>query len=324
VRYRTLGKTGFEISEIGYGSWGCGGDWWKDACDEDSLASMNVACDLGVNYIDTAANYGMGRAEKLVGQVARGRSDKIYVSTKVYPKNFNFVPSPGDSFSEAYPKGWLTECTENSLRNLGMECVDLQNFHVWVDDWAQVDEWKTEVEKLKEAGKIRAMGLSLVFPMETHHVPVAAIETGLIDACQVVFNIFEQEAATKLFPLTAEKNIGVVVRCPLDEGALTGKITPDCSWEEGDWRNDYFRGERKQQVCDRVNALDFLMKGDVETLPEAALRYILSFDAVSSVIPGMRNVKHAEANVCASDKGALPTADMEELKNHAWPHNFWF
>ena len=183
-----------------------------------------------------------------------------------------------------------------------------------MDEWAQYDEWKTEVDKLKAAGKIRAMGLSLVFPMEPHHVPAGAIETGLIDACQVVFNIFEQEAITKLFPLALEKNVGVVVRCPLDEGALAGNITPDCCWEEGDWRNDYFRDERRQQVCDRVNALDFLLKGDVESLPEAALRYILGFEAVTSVIPGMRNVKHAEANVRASDKGPLPAADMKELE----------
>lgn len=323
MRYRKMGKTGFEVSEIGYGSWGCGGDWWKDACDEESLKSMNLAVDHGVNFIDTAANYGMGHAEKLVGQVVRTRQERVYVSTKVYPKNFNFVPSPGDSFKEAYPAGWLTECTESSLKNLGLEQIDLQNFHVWVDTWAEVDEWKEEVLRLKRDGKVRAFGLSLVFPMKDHHLPARAIATGLIESCQVVFNIFEQDAATKLFPLTKENNVGVVVRCPLDEGSLTGKVTPTCSFPEGDWRNDYFQGERKQEVFDRVQQLNWLLEGDVESLPEAALRYVLSFDAVSSVIVGMRNPAHTASNMQAAEKGSLPAADIERLKEHAWPHNFW-
>lgn len=324
MRYRKLGKTGFMVSEIGYGSWGCGGDWWKDACDEDSIAAMNRAIDLGVNFIDTAANYGMGHSERIVGQVVRGRREKIYISTKVYPKNFNFVPSPGDSFLEAYPAGWLTECTENSLRNLGVEQIDLQNFHVWVDTWADYDEWKEEVRRLKEAGKIASFGLSLVFPLEDPHVPAKAIATGLIDACQVVFNIFEQDAAQKLFPLAKANDVGVVVRCPFDEGALTGKITPETTFPEGDWRNDYFRGDRKREVYERVQALQWLVDmPDVDSLPEAALRYILSFDAVSSVIVGMRKLHHVEANLRASDKGPFAPEVIERLKAHAWHHNFW-
>jgi aryl-alcohol dehydrogenase-like predicted oxidoreductase len=321
MRYRTLGKTGFRISEIGYGSWGCGGDWWKDACDQDSLNSINIAIDNGVNFIDTALGYGGGHSEEIVGQAVRGRREKIFIASKIPPQNYNFVPAPGAPYP--FPASWIIECTEKSLKNLGVERIDLQQFHVWLDEWAGVDEWKEAVSKLKQQGKIAAFGLSLVFPLEDWHVPRKAIATGLVDSCQTVFNIFQQEATEKLFPLTKRENVGVIVRCPLDEGALTGKITPACSFPEGDWRNNYFAGERKAEVAKRVEALQWLIAGDVASLPEAALRYCLSWDAVTTVIVGMRNVKHARSNAVASDKGPLPPAALERLKQHAWPHNFW-
>ena len=225
---------------------------------------------------------------------------------------------------EAFPSDWIVECTENSLKNLDVERLDLQMFHVWLDEWADRDEWKMVVEKLKRQGKIRAFGLSLVFPLTDAYVPRRAIETGLIDACQVVYNIYQQEPEDDLFPLAEEADVGIIARCPLDEGALTGKITPDTCFPKGDWRNDYFCGDRKQEVVEHAEQLLWLIEqGEATSLPEAALRFNLSHPAVSTVIVGMRNLKHVRANVEASDKGPLSDEALKRLEEHAWPHNFW-
>lgn len=323
MRYRKLGRAGLEVSEIGYGAWGIGGDWWKDGTDEQAIASLNLAIDLGVNFIDTAQGYGNGHSERLIGQVARNRSERVYVATKIRPQNFNFVPQPGDPFDEAYSKDWIVGSTEQSLTNLGQEQIDLQMLHVWMDEWADRDEWKEAIVHLKEQGKINAFGLSLVFPLEDAHVPQKAIETGLVDACQVVYNIYQQEPEEKLFPLALEEDVAIIARCPLDEGALSGKITPEMVFPEGDWRNDYFGGGRSRQVYERAQDLQWMIHNDVESLAEGALRFCLSHPSVSTVIAGMRRSEHIHANVRASDKGPLPNKDLERLKEHAWPHNFW-
>jgi aryl-alcohol dehydrogenase-like predicted oxidoreductase len=195
--------------------------------------------------------------------------------------------------------------------------------HVWLDEWADNDEWKEAVVRLKEQGKIRSFGLSAVFPLEDIHVPQKAIETGLIDLCQVVYNIYQQEAREKLFPVAQEHNVGIVVRCPLDEGSLTGKITQETTFPEDDWRNNYFSSDRKAQVVEHANALEWLIGDDIETLPEGALRFCWSHPAVSTVLAGMRRPEHVKANALASDKGNLAPEVLERLEGHAWPHNFW-
>lgn len=323
MRYRRLGKAGFEVSELGYGAWGIGLDWWKGSTDKDALRSMNLAIDMGVNFIDTAMGYGNGHSERLIGQVLKDRSERVYVATKVRPMNYNFGPKPGDSFAEAFSREWIIENTELSLKNLGLEQLDVQMLHVWIDEWASYEEWQEAVVRLKEQGKIRSFGLSLVFPLEEAHVPQKAIETGLVDICQVVYNIYQQEPQELLFPLTREHDVGVVIRCPLDEGALTGAITPESTFPPDDWRNDYFGGERKQEVYDRAQALQWLLEDEAGSLPEAALRFCQSHPAVATVLAGMRQEKHVRANALASDKGPLSDAALERLKEHTWPHNFW-
>jgi len=322
MRYRTLGKTGFTVSEIGYGAWGIAGDWWKDCTEDSALCAMNLAIDHGVNFIDTALGYGGGYSEQLVGKVVRSRSERVYVATKMPPKNYGFPAKPGTPLKEAFPKEWIVECTEKSLKNLGLERIDLQQFHVWLDEWADQDEWKEAVLQLKRQGKIGAVGLSLNFPLKPDYGALA-IQTGLIDTCMVVYNIYEQVPEEGLFPLALEKNVGIIVRCPLDEGALSGKITPDTQFPEGDWRCSYFRGDRKREVYERAQALQWLIHGDVESLAEAALRFCLSHKAVSTVVVGMRKKENILANVRASDKGPLPPEDLVRLKDHAWPHDFW-
>jgi aryl-alcohol dehydrogenase-like predicted oxidoreductase len=323
MRYRKLGRTGFEVSEIAFGAWGIGADWWKGSTDEEGIAALNLAIDLGVNIIDTAMGYGAGHSERLIGEVVHKRAERIYVGTKIRPMNYNFSPKPGDSFAEAFSKEWIIECTEQSLKNLKQEQIDLQMLHVWLDEWAAYDEWQEAVRQLKEQGKIASFGLSLVFPLQEPHLPTQAVATGLVDVCEVVYNIYQQEPETHLFPLAHRENLGIMVRCPLDEGALTGKITPETTFPEEDWRNDYFRGDRKREVYERAQALECVIEDECGSLCEAALRFSLSHPVVSTVIVGMRRPDHVRDNVQASDKGPLPAEDLELLRDHAWPHNYW-
>jgi aryl-alcohol dehydrogenase-like predicted oxidoreductase len=322
MRYRKLGKTGFQVSEIGFGAWGIGGGWWAGENDEESLNALRLAFESGVNFVDTALNYGDGHSEALVGQGVRQWPSRVYVSTKVPPKNYTWPAVPGTPLAEAFPREWVVQCVEQSLKNLGLECVDLLMFHVWLDEWAGMDEWKETVEQLKRLGKISAVGLSLNFPLEGDY-GARTIETGLIDACQAVYNIYEQTPQRGLFPLALEHGVGIIARSPLDEGALTGKITPETTFPEGSFLDSYFKADRKREVHQRAQALDFLLCDDCKTLGQAALRFCLSHPAVSTVIVGMRNPEHTRQNAEASDKGGLARADLDRLAEHDWPHNFW-
>jgi aryl-alcohol dehydrogenase-like predicted oxidoreductase len=322
MQYRKLGKTGFEVSEIGFGGWGIGGAWWSGANDDESLRSMKLALDLGVNFFDTAPNYGDGRSEQLIGAAIRGWPGRVYAATKVNPKNMKWPAVPGTPLAEVFPAAWIIESTEKSLKNLGVEQIDIQLLHVWLDAWADQDEWKEACLKLKAQGKVRSFGVSLNYPLKPDY-GARAIGTGLIDCCEVVYNIYERAPEESLFPLALSQKVGIIVKSPLDEGALTGKITPATVFPEGSFQDFYFHGDRKQEVERRAKALEFLLHDGCETLSEAALRFCLSHPAVSTIIVGNRKPEHAQANVRASDKGSLPAADLAQLKDHAWPHDFW-
>ncbi len=322
MKYRILGRTGFEVSEIGFGAWSIGGDWWKGSEDEGSLHSLRLALDHGVNFIDTAFNYGEGRSETLVGKVVRERDERIFVATKIPPKNYIWPAPEGLPMEEVFPNEWIIECTETSLNRLGLDRIDLQQFHVWRDEWAAVDEWKEAAHTLKQSGKVGAFGISLNYPMGGVYGE-DAVAGGLIDVLQATYNIYEQEARDNLFPLVEAHNVGLIARSPLDEGALTGKITPLSEFTEGGFLDHYFRGERKKEIWERGKALDFLLKQEGDTLAEAALRFCLSTPHITTAICGMRKPEHILANIAAPVKGPLPLEDLAELKNHAWPHNFW-
>jgi aryl-alcohol dehydrogenase-like predicted oxidoreductase len=321
MRYRKLGRTGFEISEIGYGAWGIGGSQWLGASDDESLTALRRAIELGLNFIDTALAYGGGHSEQLVGRVVREAGEKIYVATKVPPKNGLWPARPGVGIDQVFPYDYIIASTEQSLRNLNLETVDLQQLHVWNPEWIGRDEWRRAFEDLKRSGKARAVGVSI-----NDHQPDSALElvkTDLVDAVQVIYNIFDQTAEPRLFPLTRERNVGVLARVPLDEGSLTGTITEDTEFEPGDFRSHYFRGDRKRQVAERVNALKKDLSKAPGTLPEIALRFCLSNPAVSTVIPGMRRVRNAEMNTTVSDLGPLDANTLEILARHAWDRNFY-
>jgi aryl-alcohol dehydrogenase-like predicted oxidoreductase len=320
VQYRKLGRTGLEVSDIGYGAWGIGGKQWLGGHDDESVAALRRAIDLGVNLIDTALAYGDGHSEQLVGQVVRDSGRKIYVATKVPPKDRVWPASAATPIEQVFPYDYVIACAEESLRNLKLETIDLLQLHVWTDEFTAADSWKRAFEDLKRSGKIRFTGVSL-----TEHDPdsgLGAIRTGLIDAVQVIYNIFDQLPEKNLFPLCQEHNIGVLARVPLDEGGLTGNLSEDTKFPEGDFREWYFRGDRKQQVVAHVDPLKKDLGAEVN-LAEIALRFCLSHPAVTSVIPGMRTLRHAESNAALSDLGALPGATLEMLKRHAWDRTFY-
>jgi aryl-alcohol dehydrogenase-like predicted oxidoreductase len=320
MRYRKLGRTGIEVSEIGYGAWGIGGKQWLGGGDDESLAALHLAIDLGVNLIDTALAYGDGHSEQLVGQVVRGADRKIYVATKVPPKNRVWPASADTPIGDVFPYDYILASAEESLRNLGLETIDLLQLHVWNDAWVDRDEWKRALEDLKRSGKVQWVGISA-----TEHDPdsaLAAMNTGLIDAVQVIYNIFDQTPETRMFPLAMECNIGILARVPLDEGALSGHFSESTTFPPGDFREGYFRGDRKKQVVQHVDALRRDL-GDGAGIPDTALRFCLSHPAVSTVIPGMRTRRHVESNTALSDAGPLSGDTLAILKRHAWDRNYY-
>ncbi len=320
MRYRSLGRTGIQISDIGYGAWGVGGKQWQGGSDEESLAALRRALDLGVNFIDTALAYGDGHSEELVGQVVRSAPAKVYVATKVPPKNRTWPARPGIGIDEVFPYDYVIRSTEESLRNLKLEAVDLQQLHVWNSEWTDRDEWRRAFEDLKKSGKARAVGVSLNAGDPDSGLEL--VRTGLVDSVQVVYNIFDQSPEAHLFPLVREKNVGLLARVPLDEGALTGTITENTVFEKGEFREWYFRGDRKRQVVEHVNALRDDLNGVEGTLAEIALRFCVSHPAVSTVIPGMRRVRNVESSCGVSDMGPLGADVLGILKKHAWVKDF--
>jgi len=321
MRYRKLGNTKLEVSEIGYGAWGIGGKQWLGGSDDESIAALQRAIELGLSFIDTALAYGDGHSEELVGKVSKGAKKKIIIATKVPPKNRLWPARPLIGIDEVFPREYIVECTEQSLKNLGVERIDLQQLHVWNPEWISSEQWRRAFEDLKKSGKVGAVGISI-----NDHQPDSAleiVETGLIDTVQVIYNIFDQSPEAHLFPLCQKKNVGVIARVPLDEGSLTGKITEKTTFEPNDFRNFYFRGDRKKRVVEHVNALLKDLGSKEGPLPEVALRFCLSHPAVSSVIPGMRTKANVEANCAASDKGPLPKQTLAILERHEWQRNFY-
>ncbi|MDQ5830509.1 MAG: aldo/keto reductase [Actinomycetota bacterium] len=321
MHYRRLGRTGLEVSEIGYGAWGIGKSQWLGAEDDESLRALGRAIDLGLNFIDTALGYGEGHSERLVGQVVRGREERVYVATKIPPKNGEWPAPAGLHPEETFPADHVRGCTERSLENLGLDAIDVQQFHVWHDEWVGEGDWLEAIEDLKKEGKIRFFGVSI-----NDHEPqnaVRLIETGVVDTVQVIYNVFDQSPEDELFPACQEHEVGVIVRVPFDEGALTARITPETTFEEGDFRNDYFRGDRKEEVYERVSAIIAELGVTEDEMAEVALRYVLSHPAVSTVIPGMRSPRNVERNMAVGDGRGLPEDRVRRLKAHRWVRNFY-
>lgn len=314
MEYRPFGRLSWQVSEVGYGMWGLAG--WTGSDDTETMVSLVRAVELGVNFFDTALAYGEGHSETLLGRLVRAFPDKrLYLASKIPPKNRQWPSRRGASLDDVFPADYIRSSTETSLRNLGLEQLDLMQFHVWEDDWAKDERWQRACEDLKREGKVASFGVS-VNRWEPDNV-LNTLRTGQIDAVQVIYNIFDQAPKDHLFPLADGLNVAIIARVPFDEGTLTGTLTKDSKWPADDWRSSYFVPENLSASVDRAEALRPLVPAGM-TMAEMALRYVLYNPNVATVIPGMRKLKHVEANTAASDGKFLPNALVTELNKHRW------
>ena len=314
MRYRRFGRTGWQVGEVGYGMWGMGG--WEGSDDEQSLASLQRAVDLGCNFFDTALAYGEGHSERLLGELVRANPDRtLYTASKVPPMNEEWPSRREFTLDDVFPPDHIERSVTASLENTGLDHIDLMQFHVWEDAWTDDERWFAALDGLRSQGLIRAIGISL-----NRWEPwngVRAVESGLVDAVQVIYNIFDQAPEDELFDACRRRDVAVIARVPFDEGTLTGTLTKDTTWPDGDWRNTYFVPENLSSSVEHADALKPLVPEGMD-MPEMALRFILSNDDVATVIPGMRKLSHVEANMRASDAGPLPPELIDRLREHRW------
>ncbi len=323
---RRLGRTGYVVSEIGYGAWGLGATMWRGVGDETGKRAVHAALDLGVDFLDTALAYGDGHSETLLADVLaeRGGRDRVTIATKIPPKDGVWPGKAATPIGRTFPARWVVECTETSLRNLRRDAIDVQQLHVWNDAWLEApgwDETRAAMERLAQQGKVLHWGISI-----NDHAPETALRVlsdPLLETAQVIYNIYDRSPERELFDLARRTDLGIIVRVPFDEGALTGAIGPDTEFPAGDWRQRYFQGERKAEASRRAEKLKELLGDEAKTLPELALRFCLSRPEVSTVIPGMRRPEHARANAAVSDGQALSPSLLRLLADHAWEKNWY-
>ncbi len=314
MKYRRFGRTNWNVSELGYGMWGMGG--WTGSNDDASLRSLERAVELGVNFFDTAFAYGEGHSERLLGKLIRAHpSTRLYAATKIPPKNLQWPSRRTFTLEDCFPPDHIEDYIHRSLRNLGVSRIDLIQLHTWEDAWLADDRWNRKLEEVKKQGLIGAIGISMN-RWEAWN-GIEAVRAGVVDAVQVIYNVFEQSPDDGLVPACREKDVAVIARVPFDEGSLTGSLTKSSRWPEGDWRNTYFVPENLSLTVDRVEALKPLVPAG-STLPELALRFILANPTVGTVIPGMRKLANVEANAAAIDAGPLPAPLHQELRKHRW------
>lgn len=314
MQYRKFGRTGWNVSEIGYGMWGMAG--WTGSEEQEVNKALDRSIELGCNFFDTAWAYGDGLSEQILNKtIKRHPGKKLYVATKIPPKNRKWPSRRGSALKDVFPADYIIEYTEKSLVNLGVDSIDLQQFHVWEDGWAQEDEWKETIAQLTRQGKVKAWGLS-VNRWEPDNC-LETIRTGLIDGIQVIYNIFDQAPEDHLLPLCREKNIGVIARVPFDEGTLTGTFTKETTFPENDWRASYFVPDNLHSSVEHADALKPLIPAGM-SMPEMALRFILSNPDIATTIPGMRKIRNVEANMASSDGKGLQADLLKQLKAHRW------
>ncbi|MFQ5857502.1 MAG: aldo/keto reductase [Anaerolineae bacterium] len=314
MRYRRFGRMGWQVSEIGYGMWGMAG--WTGSDDEESLRSLQRSVDLGCNFFDTAWAYGDGHSEALLGRLVRANTDKkLYTATKIPPKNRKWPSQRHFTLDDAFPPDYIEQYVHSSLENASLDQFDLIQFHVWEDAWVEDDRWIKKMEDLRDHELLKAIGISI-----NRWEPwngARTVRSGHIDAVQVIYNIFDQNPEDELFPACQEMDVAVIARVPFDEGTLTGKLTKDSAWPEGDWRNTYFVPENLIPSVERADALKPLVPAGM-TMAQMALRFILGNPTVSTIIPGMRKLHHVEDNMATSDEGPLPADLHRELRKHRW------
>jgi aryl-alcohol dehydrogenase-like predicted oxidoreductase len=321
MKFRKLGRTGLNVSEIGFGAWAIGGGWGPQS-EAESVAALNRALDLGINLIDTAAGYGDGRSERIIASVLKGRRESVVVATKTPPTEGPWPPSPYCEASVRYPEKHLRKNVEQRLRNLGTDHLDILQLHTWTRAW-NADPSPFEVLRaLKKEGKVRFVGIST--PEHDQNSVIGLMRGGWVDVVQVIYNIFEQEPAAELLPAAQETGTGIIVRVVFDEGSLTGKWTRETVFPEGDFRRSYFEGDRLGRTVDRAARVAGTVEGSGFSLPEAAIKFALSHAAVGTVIPGMRSVRQADSNCAVSAMPAMAPELQRALHAHNWRRAFWY
>lgn len=314
MKYRKLGRTGFDVSDVAHGLWGMSG--WSGSDDDESLNALQLAADLGCNFFDSAWAYGDGKSDGLLGEtIAKNKGKRLFTASKIPPMNGMWPALPKYKYRDVFPAEHVFRYTDLILEQLRTDSIDVLQFHVWDDSWTDEPDFRKTVEKLKNDGKIRAFGLSL-----NRWEPwngIKAMRTGLVDVVQVIYNIFDQAPEDELFPACRELNVGVIARVPLDEGGLSGKLTKDTKFPTGDWRSGYFGPENLANTVDRAEELKKILPSGM-SLPEMALRFVLSNPTVSTQIVGMRKPEHVRQNIAMSDKGPLSPDLLKELKRHRW------
>lgn len=326
MKTRGLGNTGYRVSEIGFGGWGIGGEMWRGVDDSEGRKALREAVDQGITFFDTALAYGNGHSERVIGEVLKDdiRANRVVVATKVPPKNRIWPGQGNEPLGNVFPAKYIRASTEQSLKNLKMEALHVQQLHVWHDNWLKDPDFQDSYEqvvRLKEEGKVLHWGISI-----NDHAPETALQAladPIFETAQVIYNIYDRSPEKALFALAKKKPLGIIVRVPFDEGALTGQITAKTVFPAGDWRAEYFAGDRKAEAERRGKALAQVLDDQVETLPELALRFCLSSPEVSTVIPGMRRPAHVRQNAMASAKGTLSPGMLAKLKPHAWDKNWY-
>jgi len=314
MNYRTLGRTGWKVSELGHGMWGMGA--WTGSDDSESIRALHRSVELGVNFFDTAWIYGNGHSEQLLGKLLKSYpNNRLYTATKIPPKSVRYPMEPIYKLEKEYPSNHLVAYATKSLKNLSLETLDLFLLHGWDDVWADDQQWQRDVEMLKRKGMIQAFGIS-IDRWEPENA-IKAIQTGQIDVVEVIYNIFDQAPEDKLFSVCHKYNVGVIARVPFDEGTLTGTLTLESRWPKEDWRSIYFGPENLRESVTRAEELKKILPQPM-TLPEMAIRFILSNKDVSTTIPGMRRVGNVEKNVEISSKGPLSASLIQTLRHHRW------
>ena len=321
MKYRPLGKTGLHVSEIGFGAWAIGGSWGTQSI-TDSFDALETALDAGVNFIDTAAGYGNGKSERIIGDILKTREEEVYVCTKTPPVKGKWPPSPYCDINERYPEDYLRENVEERLKNLKTESLDVLLLHTWTRAWNKKPKALETLHRMKEEGLIKNVGIST--PEHDQNCVIELMREGLLDVVQVIYNIFEQEPAAELLPVAKEKNVGIIVRVAFDEGVLTGKYKGSEEFEEDDFRRNYFAGDRLQRSVDRVRAIKEEFGDSGYSMAELALKFSISHPAVSTSIPGIRNRDQALANTKVSKLPDLKAETLIRLREHAWNRSFWY
>jgi aryl-alcohol dehydrogenase-like predicted oxidoreductase len=325
MQTRSLGSEGPTVSEIGFGGWAIGGDWGQQP-DSQSTAALHAAIDRGINLIDTAAGYGEGHSEKIIAGVLAERSEDIFVATKTPPTSGPWPPSPYCRWQDRYSAAYLRDNVHQRLQNLKRDRIDLLQLHTWTAAWNDDPQPLLVLRQLKEQGKIGLIGVSA--PEHDQACVIQLMRDGLIDTVQVIFNLFQQEAASQILPVAAETGTGVLIRVALDEGSLTGKYGADHEYAESDFRRKFFQGDRQNRTVNRVNEIrrDLERFGidDQYSLADVALKFVLARPEVSSVLVGMRNTDQVEKNCRVSTRRDLNPEIIQHLHRHDWRRGVWY